>query len=342
MRKKIFISFLGVLALPFYLSAEDLQGGYNKSANYLCQDGLNVEMSADFLYWDWQQDFLQIGTLVDGSFGSSKSLYLDPNYHPGFQIGVGFNLLGMDDWHFFSEYTWYKNRSWALTKATEEEPIVLPSSFSRMDQQLQKQAHLVGVLKTQASMHFNALDILLGRPFYMGRKLTANVFMGLKTLWLSERSLLESFTDTIDLTSGKKLLLYSKWRQKSWALGPKIGVDASWLFGKGLKLLANGSFSTLYTRYTVYANSETVVNLGKKIKGRQEELNNYGTLRPITETFLGIGWESHFLDDSFRIDLAIGYDFNVYWAYNMNYAVTDQKIGSMYLHGLNVHVRLDF
>ena len=132
----------------------------------------------------------------------------------------------------------------------------------------------------------------------------------------------------------------------SLALGPKFGLDSSWLLGYGLKFLSNISTSVLYTRYTGHTQTDNVGS-GRLITeldltgSSYIHESNYGTLRPVIETYLGLGWGSYFCDNNCHLDLSVGYDFNVHFDY-ITMAVAPSDPSNLYLHGLNIQARFDF
>lgn len=338
---------------PGYVSGEkikagQLPGAYNQSASYVCDNGWDVFVTADYIWWNWQQDLLQVGTLVtqssglvDGFAGDSTAVFTTPGYASGFQVGLGFNMKGMDDWNLYSEYTWYRNTENNSTTGTSTKSLVLPAAAFRGDQYVASAADIVGTVNTQAHMGFQALDFLLQRPFYFGKKLTSNFGAGLRAQWITQTftasgSNLSVATESLTVPGGS-----SSAEQTTWQLGPKFAFESNWLLGYGFKIMANIAQSVLYTSYNTHNTaSGTVVTT--TFTGTQHGLHNYGTLRPVTETFLGLGWGMYFCDNNFHLDMSLGYDFNVHWDYNMMMATTGQALGNMYLHGLNVQVRFDF
>ena len=268
---------------PTYTAGEALKqgalpGAYNQSANYKIDDSYDVYFTGDFIYWCLQQD----GVIAGSSGGST--VFMDASYKPGFQVGLGFNMAGMDNWNMYSEYTWYKNNHTTDTDTGSSK------------------THYV----------YNNLNVLLQRPFYMGRKLTANFGFGLRALWL---------TNNLSYSSGDL-------DQKSWGLGPRFGLDSNWLLGAGFRLMANAGVSALYTSYTTLNGSLTSSH------------DNYNTVRAITETSLGLGWGSYFGDNNdFHFDLSASYEFNAYWNQNMAGVLVGGTPRNNYLHGLNVAVR---
>ncbi len=331
---------------PSYVYGEPVKtgqipAGYNASAAYQCENGWDVFVTGDYLYWAWQQDSLKVAELVpseEALGGSQKTMFINPGYASGFQVGLGFNMPGMDNWNLYSKYTWYRN-SGSKTVANDVDhlfiavtPLEGPSYFYD------------GVFNSKARMHFDAVDLLLKRPFYFGRKLTANFGAGLTALWITQKftsviDALRSTTDDFEISDD--LVATIEQKQTSWGLGPKFGFESNWMLGWGFEIMANLSTSLLYTRYEVNGLvSETVDAVPFSIP--INNLDGYGTIRPITEAFLGMGWGMGFCDDEFRIGFSAGYDFNVYWDYNMKTYVKNNNAGNMYLQGLNVGARFDF
>lgn len=329
---------------PGYVSGEmvragQLPGAYNQSATYMCDSGWDVFVTGDYIWWDWAQDEgLQGGRTtirgLDNFEFSPKNI--TPGYASGFQVGLGFNMHGMDDWNFYTEYTWYKNSGSGSGSLYLDEGVILqiPAADS-----------------IHVNMHYNNLDFLLQRPFYFGKKLTSNFYAGLKSLWISQKYNLDVEGEAIIFDGAIDVAIDADLHRKvtSWALGPKFGVDSNWLLGYGLKILTNISASVLYTRYTQHSNLDLDI-FGDAFdtdfsfdSDSSISVPNYGTLRPVVETYLGLGWGSYFCDNDFHLDLSVGYDFNVYFNYVTHANQNGMGNGAnMYLHGLNVQARFDF
>jgi len=93
-----------------------LPGGYSQSTSYVCDNDWDIFVTADYLYWTWNQGKLQFGTIVtevtDTTVDSSETetaIYNSPGYTSSFQIGIGVNMKSMDKWNLYSEYSWYRN-----------------------------------------------------------------------------------------------------------------------------------------------------------------------------------------------------------------------------------------
>lgn len=323
---------------PAYVSGEsiktgDLPAAYNASASYQCVDGWDVFITADYIYWNWQQESMQMGVLDPEDQGAHEAVFQYPGYASGFQVGLGFNMPGMDNWNLYSEYTWYKNSNTKSVSSTAAVPLNVLNLHGRT------KTYVVGTTTSEVEMQFDALDFLVRRPFYFGKKLTANVSLGLKALWITQnfnRTLVgsELLNDELEALNSSSAV-----KQTTWGLGPKIGIETNWILGCGFQIMGNLSTSVLSTSYNVTGTLETLDG-----SDSFNCLHNYGVLRPVTEAFLGLGWNTGFCDNSYRLALSVGYDFDVYWSYNLiDYAVENRKnVGDMYLQGLNIGARFDF
>jgi hypothetical protein len=319
-----------------------LPGAYNQSASYVCNNGWDISLTADYIYWAWALDSSAnagLGNSILSNSTTIKPTRLDPGYSSGFQVGLGFNMKGMDDWKFFGEYTWYRNNG---NKSSS-------NTISTIDPLVSISANASG----KVSFKYDTADFLVQRPYYFGKNLTANFSTGLKALWMTRTNnayLIDPTTFTIlspSLLEGTltTATLYDK--LSSWGLGPKFGFEANWLVGYGLKFLSNVSISIPYTRYTQTVTTVTsgemdVLALDTSLASNITlKSNGYGTIRPVLESYLGLGYGAFFCDDAFHVDLNVGYDFNVYWNY-MTVLNNIVSPSSMYLHGLNIKLRFDF
>lgn len=338
-------AFLGASAITCTVQSEQtsshspLSPGYSASTSYLPEDKWGAFFTAGYIYWDWQQDSLKMGSWVDPATGSASGIFQSPGYSSGFQVGLGINLAGMDDWNLYSEYTWYKNS-------------VTTSLVSSPDHLFEKQGrgspfYLDASASSELKIKLDALDLLLQRPFYFGKKLVANFSAGLSALWISQNVNKSADGLRKNLLNSAPYPFESSFSQHltSWGLGPKFQLETMWRLGLGLQILANLSTSILYTRYNLDGSlsiTNTIDSVTTTRTPSIDGLDNYNVLRPITQAFLGLGWDKNLCQDRYHIGLSAGYDFNVYWNYDMlNYAAFKEK-SDLYLQGLNVQFLFGF
>ncbi|MBS0627343.1 MAG: hypothetical protein JSS09_03940 [Verrucomicrobia bacterium] len=359
---------------PAYTAGEalprgSLPGAYSQSANYKIDDSYDVYFTADFIYWNLQQDSMRVGNLMDPSSsgavgflnGTDETLFNDTKYSPGFQVGLGFNMNGMDGWNLYSEYTWYQNKTSSTADAGSGKSIAFSFAEDAAPHGITDDMVVADSISGTSKYHFNNLNLSLQRPFYWGRKLSANFGAGLRALWISQKisATADDVTSYAEGSSGSGTSLSNAtatFHQKSWALGPRFELQTNWLLGWGFRIMANIAESVLYTRYTklngtltggvtdgVTADFSSTV--GFSDNDDCDSSSNYNTLRAVTETSLGLGWGSYFGDNNdFHFDITASYEFNIYWNQNMFGMVVNGhgSPSNTYLQGLNVGLRFDF
>lgn len=337
---------------PSYLPGEkikegQLPGGYNKSASYKLKDSWDVYFTADYICWDWLQCGLKLdnpgGFLGFGETISVTPATISPGYASGFQVGFGFNMRGMDDWNFYSQYTYYRNSG-------------STSQFADLNR---GNPTITGTLNAHgsASISFDMLDALIQRPFYFGKKLTANFVTGLKALWISnDYDVAGSVKATMSISAPSPYYAgqatndfeYSSDSDiSSWSLGPKFGFESNWLLGYGVKVLSNVSVSVLYTQYSGHKEETSVGfletnNYGSKPydydNTKKSSYNGVKGIKPMLETYLGLGWGRYICNEQYHLDVAAGWDFDLL-RLSKN---TTSGSGNLGLSGFNLKFRFDF
>jgi hypothetical protein len=318
-----------------------LSSAYPASAALVCNDGWDVRISGKYLYWKWSQDDAVVTALVDqtsgitnGYNGNTSYLFQNPGYTSGFKVGLGFGLAGLDNWDLFSEYSWYRNTNTVSATGTASKALALDGVLGVINPGV----YQTGTLTSEAKLGYQTLDFSIRRAAYFGKNFIARLGSGLRAQWISE-----TYTDTASVASltspFSALAASSVGTQSSWQLGPNFTFDSTWMLGAGFSVLANIHTSVLYTSYVT--NTDLTGTYGTtSFSGSINEFHNYGTIRPVVESFIGLGWGMYFCDNSFHFDLSVGYDFNVY--FNQHVLDLAQGSSNVYLQGLNVGLNFDF
>ena len=216
-------------------------------------------------------------------------------------------------------------------------------------------------------------DLMTGREYYVGTKFVFKPSFGLRGAFIRQK-LIDSFaglpgaggsgglhsqTDAPAFGGDTTLSIdgISQFWNRSWAVGPKMGLDISWKLGSGFRAIGNGSADILYTRYNGLKNNSfvhftftdgmadyyTVTTLRTKQK-------NLGLLRTHLDLELGFGWGMYFYENQKHFDIAATYNFQVFFNQNMFRQFTDGNPygnsilpnGDLFVQGLNVACRFDF
>ena len=197
---------------------------------------------------------------------------------------------------------------------------------------------------SMASLWKLGMDIIDGslyRAYYVGSRLTFTTYSGMRVLWIDQKNRI-SFND---VATGNNL--EALYKTTSWGVGPRMGVDMGWLLGKGFRLIGNIAGDVCYSSYKIrfaeYENPGTDSALTYLTLKYNEK-----AIRTHLQSGIGFGWGKYFAENSWHVDFAATYDFQVFWDQNMLrlpittfYNGVDFS-GNLYLQGLNLKMILDF
>lgn len=213
----------------------------------------DLKTSATFLWLEAAEENLSLGTLMtvkavdlialetNYPFLGREIHQFDFEYHPGFQLGLGFNF-NCDNWEIFGEYTYFHSKTKSSINTPVEFSFVIPTWYF----------HVGDILLDSSSgtwkLDLDLGDLELARQYYVGRCLTFRPFGGLRGAFIRQQmevtyeGLLSDSSAPLDYNNVSKV--------KSWGIGPRIGLDTNWMLYSNFRLFINSSASLLYTKYT--------------------------------------------------------------------------------------------
>lgn len=329
-----------------------LNAAYNYPARTQTRCPWDIFVDASFIYWQPLQDNMEFAIVADLPTNRSVStnligntLQLDFDYKPGFKIGLG-GFFDYDNWDLHAEYTWFHTRN---HKSSTIDPVALPSQaiFALWldDNFSDRGAVGVDVVFNSASakwrMNMDIVQLDLGRWHYVGTKLVFHPTFGARAAWIRQNYNIV-YGNVAPFGVGVAQTETVKDRSHSWAVGPEVGLDAYWNLGEGFRLFGCTEFDILYTRYTRLSynqyfqsagtNQEAVQTVGIKEK-------NLGVLRPHFDINMGFGWGTYWDCNNWYTDIALGYEFQVFFEQNMLNGVEG---GNLYTQGLTATFGLTF
>ncbi len=326
---------------------------YNAPARIDTACGMKAWVSASFIYWQpkekgWDLAKHTTKSLTTNDF-SVHVVKQDFDYHPSFKVGAGLNIC-RDDWTLFLEYT--------RLNCDDSKSIDLGSVF-HVDNDFLETYRFYPItssskfksLKSKWDLDYNMLDLELGRPYYVGKKVVFKPHFGIRGGWLDQRYHLDgSYTNS---TSVPYTIINVLQRNKSdsWLIGPRAGLDSDWLIGCDFKVFANLAGSLTYQDYKASLYLEQPVQTGVATATTYTFHNSDNYLTPNVEFATGLGYGRYFCNNEWYFDFVVGYDFHYFWNQNKITNLQDrQQIssawetdeGSLVLHGLTVTARVDF
>jgi len=320
----------------------------------------DIFVDGSFLYYHADEEGLDLATSaglaseIGGFFvvatSNSKTAFQEFKYKPGFKVGIGARFC---EWTLAAEYTQLRQ----TTKTNRKAPA--PNLFGAFGvwilndwfQQISPVGQAISATSLNSKWHLSIdlADLTLSRPFYEGRNLSVSPFFGLRGAWIRQNMKVGIFIPTELISNQVSDETVSRNSSSSWAVGPRAGLEADCLLGKGFRLQGALAGSLLFTQYTHVTHKENVANSAAIPSSLRSRYTNYNCLRPIGEIGLGIGWGSYFSGQKCHIDFSAAYDFLVFWDQNMIRKLLDSvtggigaSSGNLNLHGLTLTARLDF
>ncbi|GEM_PF-5383062 len=297
-----------------------------------------VSAEVDYLLWFSNQDELHSPTVATGK---------SPNLGSKWSSGVRAAISGQPAcWDIELCYTYYSTSSSDTAKANIG--TILTSTPST-----------AGIFKVgeKWNLHFNRLDLQLGRKILIGHRFLLEPFFGLEGLDVSQKFALNVNTIFLDLTTHLPAtnIVDSKNRNAFLGIGPRAGLKANFDFKAGFGLYGIFGINTLWGKFKIkqdyrqkdyYSSSSStvLVDQDKKLSQSGSIVNtdleigfNWRHLfqKPHLEFTLKAGWEQHYYIDIVRFrdfylqQTSLGTD-----AYTTN--------GNLTLSGLTVGVLLRY
>lgn len=334
-----------------------LNAAYNYPARIQTRCPWNVYFDASFIYWQPTEDNLEIGFANTTGLVSSGStstngingnfVNMDFDFKPGFKVGMGFDF-DHDNWDMHAEYTWlHSTDSASATSPAGGQIIRLVSAPATVITN-----GLYSSVQGSWKLKMDIVDLDIGRWCYVGTKLTFRPNFGVRADWIRQKvsNVASRTATTTPVTIGADVATVNQ-RTVSWALGPKVGLDANWNLAWGLRFFGNTEADLLFTDYTRLKYSEThsaaASGVGLPFSTKQTKVY---CVRPHLDLELGFGWGTYFDCNGWYLDFALGYEFQVFFNQNMfrhfdSFTIPVSSImpnGDLYLQGLTATFRLDF
>jgi hypothetical protein len=320
--------------------------GYPYPARVNVKCGWEVSATASYLYWFTGQDGMDLATtsqFISQTIGlvpaeESTTISQPETYNSGFKVGLGWAVPD-DNWILRADYTWLHQSTHQSLSAGDD-----PSDAFQMTNwfyQISGRQQTPGSrsLSSKWRLELDWVDLVLERPFYAGRKLTLNPFMGLRASWIRQKIdiTLEDLVNFNPPTSSVE----SRNLSHAWAIGPRFGIEGHFLLGAGVRFQGEIGGTILYNNFTKTAHSEDPLSLGAS--PISFEVKNNSNVRTMSEANLGLGWGGYFSRNRYHLDVSATYDFNHLPEQNQIRVLNDIQIDgvnatakSVYLHGLTL------
>ncbi len=270
-----------------------------------------------------------------------STIELQPGFKPGFRVGAGYNCK-YDDWWVDALYTWYQTRK--KVEVTDPDAL-LPNNALIPLVLLNPISGLVTAtnFNAQWKLHYNVVDLELGRNFYVSKHLALNPFASLRGAWMLQKITTFSIGKLVSSSQpNSPVNVTTSQKQTFWGVGPRLGLNTHWLFGmSGFGFSLNGCASLLYSGFSYTQASFLSSSLGTTTTGSFK--NSFKRIRANAELFAGFDYGHCWKDQVLYLDVYAGYSA-VYW-WNQNLMITANNLypsGDLLFHGLTLGFDLEF
>jgi hypothetical protein len=298
---------------------EEWQG---KTAAHLYSGGWNV--SADFIYWRADEDNLEyvadMHLATDETRYHSKVKQPSIKWSPGFRLGIGYTFEKQDGWDLRLQWTRFETHQTGHEKIDQ---TLEDGNFHLL--QPWWNPSFVGELATQASvdwkLHYNVIDLELGRDYFISRKITLRPYFGLRGAIINQQydagyEAIFFFRDPSEFIIPTSVKAENNFR----GIGARAGGDFLWHFTKQWSVTGKCSGSLSYGKFDIDGTMHHPVRINQQtrtftsqVAKLQQELSK---VIPNVEVGIGLMWETYFNQNRNHIALSIGYEFSEWFSQN--------------------------
>lgn len=319
----------------------------------------DVSFNLSFLYYYAAQDGLDLansgaiitnGTSTGTTLATNNSIALlqDFTYNPGFKAGM---TVSSQAWTLHADYTYIRQTTLTSQAAIEPDPIVGTGVWilNNWFEQFSSVGQTMSTTDLASSwiLGMDFADVTFGRAFYENDSAVITPFFGVRGAWIRQNLDITIDVPAYVVFDGITSPISSYNFSNSWAVGPRTGFQASWLFGHGLRIEGIAGASLLFTQFSQVTHNE---DLASSITSQlSSQLPHVNCLRPQFDLGLGLGWGTYLHEQRYYIDFSMSYDFLVLWQQNMMRKLMDQSVvgtgaaaGDLYLQGLKINAAFYF
>jgi hypothetical protein len=315
----------------------------NYPSNFQVEDGLNLFIYGDYLYWIAQEDSLYYAHtgLGSGTSGFPPDGNIDfdghlkkvkPEWDSGARIGLGLNFpkAGYD---LVAYWTWFSTDA---SNSVSKRNGTLFSIWAHPDH---SSTAADTFAKGQWNLNINLFDLEWGRSSWFGGHFSLRPFFGIRGLLLEQDLKNRYVYDASPVIFGR---LHSE--SDFHGAGLRTGADVRFAMGYGFSIYGIASGALLYGRFDcdfhLKENQFTIAHSKDRFWKGISSL----------QLALGLGWDTHFSKDRLHIELHAGWEQNQWFSVNqMNHFMQEigkgiffQENSNLSLQGLVAGGRFDF
>ncbi|MBS0653777.1 MAG: hypothetical protein JSR39_09695 [Verrucomicrobia bacterium] len=282
----------------------------------------------DWLYWKASEEGLNyavqslefagrgVGSSIQTRGIDGKVHHISPGYHSGFRIGAS-AIFPRDKWDLLFYWTSYHNDSESSVKQKSLQ-LAWPILLNNNNNPIALSA------KADWKLHYNVLDLELGRSFFVAKHLSVRPFIAFQAAWIEQNLDVEYFNINFlqfgQVFPGNDIL--SRTRNHFSGYGLRSGVNTKWPLFWGISLLGNVSFSLLCSDFDISQHEKNINDSPRTSLKDDLHLTSQNL-----QMFGGICWEWQFMKNRCYINLHAGWEQQIWFDQNqMNIFLDNSRL----------------
>ncbi|MBI3211392.1 MAG: MOMP family protein, partial [Simkania negevensis] len=292
-------------------------------------NGIDAFITADYLFWTARVDgcgYAFTGAANGGANPPKGSVqHPDWEWKSGFKGGLGLDLPH-DGWDLYCQYTYFHSQACDAAEGNTLQPLWnIGNTFSISPTSTINQARVKWKLK------FNAVDLELGRNYFISRFLTLRPHIGLKGSWQDQ-----NYRVHYQLAQGQSVLTMAS-KQEFWGIGLRGGLKSGWYLNKNFSVYGDLAIGALWSQFSIdRQDSGSTILLNTN--------NNFHTIKAILEFGLGLRAEIWAFEERYHFLLQAGWEEQIWINQNnlMKLTFEESSQGDLILQGFTIKARFDF
>lgn len=309
--------------------------------------GADLFVTAEYLYWATREEHLGFALLNDPTTNQAtsfaeKGCVIQPDWcsSSGFKVGLGL-MLDCDGWDLYANYTWLRPSTKKRTVRPTDNKVLFDLNWNQSVDGTNFDN--ITSISGKWELHFNVLDLELGRNFFISQCLHLRPHFGLKGTWQGQWMNVVTIGTTGSGNTLQNITAMGSFELDYWGVGIRAGLDSSWHFSPCFSLVAEVAASALWERFCSDAKSVFENQTTSLFSVPINTQDTFHTINPVLELYLGFRWENWFCCDEWHWSIELGWE-QQWWA-NQNqfyYGITETRMGDLSFQGLTLKLRFDF
>ena len=323
-------------------------------------DGEGFFIQGDILYWQARvggTEYAFTDQDVNANLpvrGRTKDMSFDWDW--GLRIGLGYNFEH-GGWDMRAQYTWFDTNGSDSTRAGLNSTVIPLKGSSTITIQPNLAIppfHYCASAKSQYDFDYSAIDLELGRAYFISGRLSFRPSWGLKTAWIEQEQI-------VRYTGGNPVLgplvptpfevglsgdtVHIKDDCDFWGVGPRIGFESKWHIGYGFSIFGNLNGALLYGFFDVEHEERYSAYIDNKIDIHA----NRHAFSPTAQMQIGLRHDRYIHNNKQHIGVGLGFEVEYWWRQNQMLKI-DDSVATQYeryaedisMHGLTLDIKWDF